>query len=224
MQQYPKTTETDPMITTLSAEWPEPSKIGPYLQAKEVIPEVAEDLLETSHSKSNSLSQLERDKLREGQTLQKLPDMSVLDASVDQQNMSAQMSRIEVEQSIEQPREIPTNTQNLPERMQSFVDDESDKSENRKRENPEDEAEPVQQTPNENFFLADASKSSVDLGERKLWKPETGSAVHNPEAQEPTQGKRLPKYTIETSDKVIEEALTADSLRHGINKVSSLLW
>ena len=84
--------------------------------------------------------------------------------------------------------------------MQSFLDDGSDKSENRNRENPEEQAEPFHQTPGADFFLADASKSSVDLGERKLWKPETRSTLQNPEVQEPTQGKKLPRFTIETSD------------------------
>ena len=63
IQQYPKTSETDPMITTLSAEWPEPTKIGPYLQAKDPIPEETDDYLDSNHSKTNSISQIDKEKL-----------------------------------------------------------------------------------------------------------------------------------------------------------------
>ena len=50
------------MITTLSADWPEPSKIGPVFHAKEAILEETDD----SHSNRNSITQLERERLREG--------------------------------------------------------------------------------------------------------------------------------------------------------------
>ena len=55
--------------------------------------------------------------------------MSVLEISVDHQNLAAEMSRIEVEQTIEQPREIMPSAQSLPERIQPFVDEGPSQSE-----------------------------------------------------------------------------------------------